>query len=73
MSEGVTIWFETDIQKIWENPFHIETAFGKPTTIGKGNEFSKSDLLRDALVEACERLEKAGFPANDLERIATDY
>lgn len=71
MKKGVTIWYEADIGLIKTNPFFIQTPFGQPYTIGKGNEFEKAEALRSALVDACERLEKAGFPALDLEQILT--
>jgi len=49
------------------NPHRMPTAFGLPQIIGRGNVFERHDRLAAALRDACDRLEKAGFPASDLE------
>jgi len=66
---GVSMWFDFDIMTMKENPFMKQTPFGTPCTIGKGDVFSERDMLEEALRDACERLEHAGYPAKDLEAI----
>ena len=44
-----TIVFEGDIGAINGNPFHIETPYGKPVAIGRGDAFAELDELRAAL------------------------
>jgi hypothetical protein len=69
MSEGMTVFFDIDVRSFDQSPFKIDTPFGLPQTIGRGNTFERHDLLEMALKDACERLAKAGFPADDLEAI----
>ena len=38
-----TIVFEFDIRKTETNPFDIDTPFGKPVIISKGDQLSKVD------------------------------
>lgn len=58
-AEGMTVFFRFDPAKIGGNPFHVDTPFGRPATVSRGNEFERADALQarlDALVEAGERL-----------------
>ena len=38
-----TIVFECDIRKTKGNPFHIDTPFGRPVIISKGDQLSEDD------------------------------
>ena len=38
-----TIVFECDIRKIQGNPFYIDTTFGRPIIISKGDKLSDTD------------------------------
>lgn len=69
MSEGATMFFNIDIRDFPTNPHREPTPFGFPQTVGRGNVFERHDRLEAALRDACERLEKAGFPALDLEAV----
>lgn len=44
-----TLAFEGDITKFNFNVLGAETVFGIPDTAGIGNEFVKSDIMREAL------------------------
>jgi len=68
---STTMMFEYNIKKLKTNPFHVETAFGKPIAIGLGNEFERADKLqemRDELVEALMGTQGLGFSKPELER-----
>lgn len=66
---GCTIYFDYSIARFPTNPFKADTIFGLPKTIGKGNAFQRLDALELALADACDRLERAGVPATDLEAL----
>lgn len=38
-----TVVFEGDIGKMKANPFHIDSAWGRPVTIGKGDLLAEMD------------------------------
>ena len=44
-----TMVFAGDIGANKGNPFHIETPYGKPVAIGRGNAFDEIEELRAAL------------------------
>lgn len=66
---GCTIYFDFDMASMEGNPFKAATPFGEPVTINLGNAFGRLIELEEALRDACERLDKAGFPALDLEKV----
>ena len=39
-----TIVFECDLRKIEGNPFHIDTPFGKPLIICKGDQLTEPEV-----------------------------
>lgn len=47
----VTIVFEKNIRTISDNPFSIDTPFGKPVAIGIGNAFDEIEYLHDIFPE----------------------
>lgn len=58
MSEGMTLWFDTDIRTIKENPHRIETPFGFAAIVGTGCAFDQRDALEEAIEEAMKLLDE---------------
>lgn len=55
LHKGMTAYFEYDLTELVSNPFSIDTPFGKPKTVSRGNEFAQRDSIeteRDQLLEA---------------------
>ena len=44
-----TVLFDGDVRTLDGNPFHMETPFGSPLQIDRGNIFEENDRLRSAL------------------------
>jgi hypothetical protein len=47
MEDYVTIGFAMSVEDLPGNPFKIDTPFGQPDTIAKGNVFDERDQLQD--------------------------
>jgi hypothetical protein len=50
-----TVVFEGDLSTIQGNPFHIESVWGKPVTIGRGDMLAQIESLCESIEANQER------------------
>jgi hypothetical protein len=49
-----TVIFEGNLMERKDNPFKIDSPFGKVVGVGMGNSFDKEEALIDAIAYACD-------------------